>query len=229
MHGTARPLQWWGHKVCEWAPRTGTVDPTTVALESVRTYGPLALFAFVFLETSLLFPLLPSEVVVPAAAVALVTDPVSLAVFVAAATAGGTLGAYVPYAACYRTRISDANWLERRLRVPDERVERAQAWFRRWGQSSVLWGRFLPVLRSVISVPAGMARMDPRRFGVYTLLGTAAFYAATGGLVYYGRRASVFATAFAVAGRRPSLTALLAVVTVGAAVVLGSWLRDRDT
>lgn len=65
------------------------VDLTALTLHLLRLYGPLVLCLFTFLETSMLFPFLPSEVVVLAAAALLVTDPVSLVVFVLAAGMGG--------------------------------------------------------------------------------------------------------------------------------------------
>jgi membrane protein DedA with SNARE-associated domain len=184
------------------------VDVTAVALELVRLYGPLALCLFAFLETSMLFPFLPSEVVVPAAAAVLVTDPRSFLVFVTAAGIGGTVGAFVPFAVFYGTWIGELDWIRDRVDVSDEQIERGRAWFRRWGQSSVLWGRFLPVVRSVISVPAGIARMDPLRFGAFTAVGHLGFYAAVGGLVYYGRRQSLLAAVVAVATDRPALIAV---------------------
>ncbi|WP_135305882.1 DedA family protein [Haloarcula amylovorans] len=197
------------------------VDATAVALDLLRLYGPLALCLFTFLETSMLFPFLPSEVVVPAAAALLITDPVSLLVFVLAATVGGTVGAFVPFYVCYRTRPGEHGWLRRRIRVSDEQIERGQTWFQRWGQSSVLWGRFLPVLRSVISIPAGFAEMNPAQFGVFTAVGTTGFYAATGALVYYGREESFFEAAFAIAVEKPGLTALVVLVLVGIGLGFG--------
>jgi membrane protein DedA with SNARE-associated domain len=200
-------------------------DPTTVALEVVRLYGPLALCLFTFLETSMLFPLLPSEVVVPAAAALLVTDLPSLLVFVAAASVGGTVGAFVPFVVCYRSRVGETDWLGDRLGVPAARIERGRDWFRRWGESSVCWGRFLPVIRSVISVPAGLARMAPLRFGLFTAVGSAGFYAASGGLVYYGRQRSLFAAIVGVAADRPGLTAIGILVALGVGFLARSWSR----
>lgn len=205
---------------------TPEMDLTRVALAFVRLYGPLALCFFVFLETSLLFPFLPSEVVVPGAAVLLVTDLPSFLVFVTAAGVGGTAGAFVPFWVCSPRRLGDARWLEDSLSVSDERLEQGRRWFRRWGQSSVCWGRFLPVLRSVISVPAGFAGMSAGRFGVLTATGTVGFYAATAGLVYYGRQASLFGVALRVAADSPVLTVVV-LVAVGLGFLGGWWLLRR--
>ena len=198
------------------------VDLTALTLHLLRLYGPLVLCLFTFLETSMLFPFLPSEVVVPAAAALLVTDPVSLVVFVLAAGIGGTAGAFVPFYAARGTRFGNVDRITDRILVSEDRIARGRKWFRRWGRSSVLWGRFLPAFRSVVSIPAGLAKMNPRRFGTFTAVGTVGFYAATGGLVYYGRQRSLFESAVAVAAGSPGITAVAVLVLVGGAVLVRS-------
>ncbi|MFC6939555.1 DedA family protein [Salinirubellus sp. GCM10025818] len=198
-------------------------DVTAVALEAVRLYGPLALCLFTFLETSMLFPFLPSEVVVPAAAAVIITDPVSFLAFLVAAGVGGTVGAFLPFYVFSDTRVGDNDWLRDHIHVSAQRLERGEAWFRRWGQSSVLWGRFLPVLRSVISVPAGLAGMSPIRFGAFTAVGTVAFYAAAGGVVYYGRQRSLFAAALDAASARPGLAAVAALALLALGGLVWRW------
>jgi membrane protein DedA with SNARE-associated domain len=198
---------------------------TRVALELVRLYGPLALCLFVFLETSLLFPFLPSEIVVPGAAALLVTDLPSFLVFVTAAGVGGTAGAFVPFRLCSPRRLGDARRLEGFRFVSDDRLERGRRWFRRWGQSSVCWGRFLPVLRSVISIPAGFAGMSAARFGVLTATGTVGFYAVTAAIVYYGRQASLFSVVVRVAADRPVLTVVGLLAAFSLWYVGRRWLR----
>ena len=191
------------------------VDLTTTAMRLLGLYGPLALLLFTFLETSMLFPFLPSEAVLPAAAALLVTDVPSFLGCGGAVTVGGTVGAFVPFYVFHDTRIGDNGWLKRHIHVSDERIERGEVWFRRWGRSSVLWGRLLPVLRSVVSIPAGFVDMRPLLFGVYTAVGTVLFYAATAGVVYYARERSLFETAMVIAADRPLVTVVVAVAVVG--------------
>jgi membrane protein DedA with SNARE-associated domain len=50
-------------------------------------------------------------------------------------------------------------------------IDRAHAWFERYGEAAVFVGRLLPVIRTFISLPAGVARMSFWRFSIYTLLG----------------------------------------------------------
>ncbi len=157
---------------------------TGTGLDLVAQYGYFALFVFMFLETSMLFPLLPSEVTVPFAAAFLVTGPVSFGLFVLAATAGATIGSVVAYYLFAATGNRALDRYRDRLRVSDERIERGQHWFRRWGEGSVFWGRLLPVARSIISIPAGLAGMEIRRFTAYSAGGSACFAAGVAALVY---------------------------------------------
>nr|WP_305794394.1 DedA family protein [Halomarina rubra] len=202
---------------------------TTAALDLARTYGYLFVLVFVFLETSMLFPLLPSEVVLPASASILVTTPASLGLFVLAATAGAVLGGVVAYELFRRAgeRAVDSTW----LRVEAADAERARRWFRRWGSHSVLWGRLLPVLRSIVSIPAGLSGMHRALFTGYTAVGAFAFNAAVGGLVYAGVDESVYDATLTLAGDHPLVVgALTLAALVGAAIAYrestGEW-RDR--
>ena len=203
------------------------VDLTAVALRFVGLYGPLALCLFTFLESSMIFPFLPSEVVVPAAAVLLINDPTSFLSFVIAASVGGTVGAFVPFYVFRDTRAGETDWIRDRIAISDEHIERGRAWFRRWGRSSVLWGRFLPALRSVVSIPAGLSEMKPTKFGVFTAAGVVGFYAATGGVVYYGRQQSLFTAAFGVATERPGLTVVVLLTLLGIGLLVRRWSRRQ--
>ena len=196
------------------------VDPGQTALRFVELYGPLALFVFTFLEASMLFPFLPSEVVVPAAAAVLVQDVASFVVFVGAAGVGGTVGAFVPYYAFRGPGSSVFDRLGDHLRVSEESKERARRWFLEWGVTSVLWGRFLPGLRSVISIPAGLVGMSAAWFGVLTAVGTVAFYASVAALVYYAQESSISRVLRRAAADRPLLVAVIALGVLAAMVLL---------
>ncbi|QCS41284.1 DedA family protein [Natrinema versiforme] len=203
-------------------------DFGTAALRFIQLYGPIALLVFTFLETSMLFPFFPSEVVVPAAAALLIVDPISFLVFVAAATVGGTVGAFVPFYAFRGPGSRGLGRLRERINVSEDATERGRQWFRRWGQSSVFWGRFLPALRSVVSIPAALAGMSPARFGVYTAAGTVLFYAAVGAVVYYGRQRSLFAAAGSVAAERPVLAVTIAAVVLVAGFLIVTRHRRKE-
>jgi membrane protein DedA with SNARE-associated domain len=77
--------------------------------------------------------------------------------------------------------------LERRgrwLHVPPERLDRAERWFRRWGNFGVLVGRVTPVVRSFVSIPAGVFGMRLAPYALYTLVGSAVWSFAIAGAGY---------------------------------------------
>src|SRR5215831_19491490 len=92
-----------------------------------------------------------------------------------AGTAGNVAGSYIAWAVGryggqpLLRRLSEGRLGRRLLRERD--LDRAVAWFDRHGNKAVLIGRLLPVVRTFISLPAGIAGMPPLRFGVYTTLG----------------------------------------------------------
>ena len=141
----------------------------------IATYGYLAIFALMVLESACI-PI-PSEVTMLFGG-ALVTAPLlapeqqlSLGLVVAAGTAGNVVGSWLAYwlgAAGGRPLLE--RW-GRYLLIRPHEVDRAHAWFERRGPAAVFVGRLLPVVRTFISVPAGVAGMDLGRFTLYTVLG----------------------------------------------------------
>ncbi|MFB9442922.1 DedA family protein [Dactylosporangium vinaceum] len=121
-----------------------------------------------------IFPILPSEVVLPVAGFAASRGELGLAAVIVWTTIGSVAGSLVVYGA--------GAWLGRdRVRALAARmplvktadVDRAEAWFARHGGKTVLLGRMLPVFRVLISVPAGVERMPLVRFIGYTAIGSA--------------------------------------------------------
>jgi membrane protein DedA with SNARE-associated domain len=90
----------------------------------------------------------------------------------AAGTLGYTLGSILGWAI---GRYGGRPYLERHgrwLHVTPEKLDRAEAWFERYGDATVFFGRMMPVVRSFISIPAGVAEMPFGRYTVLTFLGT---------------------------------------------------------
>lgn len=157
-------------------------------LAFVAQYGFLALFIFLFLETSMLFPFIPSELTLLFAATLLVSNPMTFAAFVFVAAAGATIGSLFLYYVFDMARQPVIDRYGSSIHVSETDIERAGRWFRRWGESSVFWGRCLPVLRSVISIPAGLAGMRVGKFAVYSGAGSGFFAAGVAVLVVTGRK-----------------------------------------
>ncbi|MDP9327356.1 MAG: DedA family protein [Actinomycetota bacterium] len=108
----------------------------------------------------------------------------NLPLVIAAGTAGNLAGSWLAY---WAGAVGGRPLLERfgrYLLIRPHEVDRAHAWFERHGDIAVFFGRLLPVIRTFISLPAGIARMNVVRFTVYTVLGCLPFVTAIGYLGY---------------------------------------------
>ncbi|MBO8142207.1 MAG: DedA family protein [Firmicutes bacterium] len=132
-----------------------------------------------------LFPPIPSEAVLPFAGFMTTRSPLTLFGVVAAATAGSVLGSFALYfagAAFGRERVHRfiARY-QRYLTVGPEHLRHAEEWFARHGARAVFLCRMVPILRSVISIPAGLVRMNAVSFTAYTVIGSFIWNAALAG------------------------------------------------
>jgi membrane protein DedA with SNARE-associated domain len=152
-------------------------------VDTVATLGPVGVGLLVALET--VFPPIPSEVVLPVAGLLAGQGRMSLVLTVVGATAGSLVGALVLYWAGARLGSERLRRLAERMPLLEGLdVDRAEAWFDRHGGTAVLLGRGVPVVRSLVSIPAGVERMPLPRFVVYTVLGSAVYNGALVGAGY---------------------------------------------
>lgn len=158
----------------------GTVVDVVTLL--FATIGLPGLFALMAVE-SFGIPPIPSEVILPFAGFLVADGTFSLGGTLIAALAGGLVGSFIAYAVgrWWRSRLAGLG--AGYLRIRPEHLDRMDAWFAHRGEITVAVARVLPAVRSYISYPAGTARMDPTRFGLYTLAGSIPW---TLGLVYAG-------------------------------------------
>jgi membrane protein DedA with SNARE-associated domain len=190
----------------------------------VRTYGYVAVFVFLVLETAWIIHFVPSEVVIPAVAAYLVTDPTTFAVFVAVGTVAAVVGSLFAY---YLFGVSGERVLRRYghlIKLPESELDRSRAWFRRWGEGLMFWGRVIPVVRTPISVPAGMAGMHRGRFVCYSAAGWLVYNTTLVWLVYGGADGTSPLDA-AVAAARRGEPAVIGVALVAAAIAAIGWYR----
>lgn len=130
----------------------------------------------IFLEN--VFPPIPSEVVLPLAGFTVSMGSLSFWPTFLWATAGSVAGAWLLYGigaaigAERLRRIADWMWL-----VEPEDVDQSLNWFDRYGPVSVFVGRFVPGVRSLISIPAGIDRMSPVSFTLWTAIGSSGWNA----------------------------------------------------
>ncbi len=139
-------------------------------LAAVESGGGLALGLALLAEN--LFPPIPSELILPLAGFAVQDGRVPHLEALGAATAGSTVGAAILYAVGRfggRSVLYRYHWL---FRLEPEQLDRADAWFDRHGSWVVLWGRMVPIFRSVVSIPAGFSEMPLLRFMTLTAIGS---------------------------------------------------------
>ena len=139
----------------------------------IASYGYVAVFLLMAAESACI-PV-PSELVMTfggaLAAGAVPGASLNLVAVIAVGVAGNVAGSYVAWAAGrYGGQPALRRW-GRRLWLRDHDLDRASRWFERYGARAVLIGRVLPVVRTFISLPAGIAGMKPVRFGLYTAIG----------------------------------------------------------
>ncbi len=140
----------------------------THLVNSLTNAGPLGVFLGMIGESAGV-PL-PSEVLLPFAGFLVLTGRIAFMTVLLIAIAAQVIGSLIGYAIGYfggRPLVARLSRL-----FGDHGVERAEAWFSRHGRASVFWGRFLPVVRTYISWPAGLARMPIGPFLAYTILGS---------------------------------------------------------
>lgn len=148
---------------------------TEWVIDVIDALGYVGVCLLVALEN--LFPPIPSEVILPFAGFVASDGNASLPGMIVAATAGSLVGAWVLYAVAAwigpeRVHAFLLRW-GKWLRIPGRDVDRAERWFDRWDNLAVLLGRCVPLIRSIVSIPAGLRRMPIISFTVFTLVGSA--------------------------------------------------------
>src|SRR6058998_3575980 len=150
----------------------------------VLTGGYTGIVVLMAMESSI-FPV-PSEIVIPPAAFLATEGKLNTFGVIAAGTFGSWLGATATYwAALWLGRVFIARW-GRYFLLSEHKLERAERWVRRYEAGGIFFARLLPVIRHVISIPAGIIRMNFTTFSVMTLAGSALWCSV---LTWFGQKA----------------------------------------
>lgn len=135
----------------------------------VQSYGLLAVFLLMLLE-SCGVPF-PSEVIMPAAGFLAFSGHLSLAAAIVVGAAGNLVGSLIAYALAAAFGEPLLLGPGARIGISGSHLRLAQRWFDRHGFATVFWGRVLPVIRTYISFPAGLARVRLAPFVLLTFIG----------------------------------------------------------
>jgi membrane protein DedA with SNARE-associated domain len=158
------------------------VEQTMVAL------GYVGIAFLMFMEN--LFPPIPSELIMPLAGfTAATTGKLAIAPAIIAGVVGTVLGAFPWY---YLGKVMGENrikgWLGKHgkwIGISVEELEKTQRWFQKHGKKAVLFGRMVPVIRTLVSLPAGFSNMPMAQFLIYSTIGTLGWVGLLTGIGYW--------------------------------------------
>lgn len=149
----------------------------TAALSNfVAAYGLFAVFVLMVFE-SCGFPF-PSEVIMPTSGLLAATGHLNLVAAIVAGALANLVGSLIAYGLAARFGEPLLLGPGRYIGIRAHHLELAEGWFQRWGLFAVLLGRVLPVIRTYISFPAGLARVEIVRFSALTFIGALPWCAA---------------------------------------------------
>lgn len=142
-------------------------------VDVVDSVGEVGVGALIFLES--VVPPIPSEIVLPFAGFSSSRGDLNIVLAWVAATVGAVAGALLLYGVGALVgyerlvELSEKRWF---LLFGEKDLERGERFFERHGGAIVFFGRCIPLVRSIVSVPAGVARMPLVRFTVLTAVGS---------------------------------------------------------
>ncbi|HPW34475.1 MAG TPA: DedA family protein [Candidatus Paceibacterota bacterium] len=152
-----------------------------IVIVCIQTTGYAGIFVLMALESANI-PI-PSEIIMPFSGFLAAEGNFSIWVVIIIGTLGNVFGSYVSYKL--------ANWIVMnrhklwilKITISDNFLDKSRQWFEKYGSVSVLFSRILPVVRTFISLPAGLGKMKMSKFITYTFLGSFIWSAA---LSYFG-------------------------------------------
>ena len=198
-------------------------------MQFVLDWGYAGVFVMMLFESTAL-PI-PAEVVIPPAAYWAAQGRFNIAAIVIVATAGSWAGSALSYWVALKLGRPLVERYGRYVLLSHHKIEATDAWFEAYGAGGIFVARLLPAVRHLISIPAGLFRMDFRVFSVTTILGAGLY---NGALAWFGIK---------VLGDQPALlqnpAAMINVLKtkshylIGFAVVIGilygvmTWMQRR--
>lgn len=132
--------------------------------------GYVGIFAGMALESACI-PI-PSEAILPFGGYLSFTGRLNLIAMILIGTIGGTAGSIGAY---YLGKLGGRPLVEKyadKLRISKSKIEKSDEYFNKYGEKIVFFSRLLPIIRTFISLPAGISKMEFKKFTMYTFLGS---------------------------------------------------------
>ena len=144
-------------------------------LSMMNQFGYIGVFLLIAIEN--IFPPIPSEVILLFGGFMTTYSELNIIIMIIFATLGSLIGAIILY---YIGRLLNKERLKkiisgrigRILRLKNSDIDKADEWFDTKGNKTVFFCRFIPIVRSLISIPAGMSEMSLGKFFLYTTFGS---------------------------------------------------------
>ena len=152
-----------------------------LVIEIMNNFGYIGVFLLIAIEN--IFPPIPSEVILLFGGFMTTFTDMNIIGVIIASTLGSLVGAIALY---YIGKILNKQRLKKiitskygkLLRLTPKDIDKADNWFDTKGNKTVFFCRFIPLIRSLISIPAGMSEMPMKKFLIYTVAGSAIWNAA---------------------------------------------------
>lgn len=153
----------------------GDLSMQNFIIEFMNSFGYFGVFLLIAIEN--IFPPIPSEVILLFGGFMTTYTKLNIIFMIIASTLGSLIGAIVLY---YIGKIFNKERLKKIisgkigkiLRLKNSDIDKADKWFDTKGNKTVFFCRFIPIVRSLISIPAGMSEMPIIKFLIYTIFGS---------------------------------------------------------
>jgi len=152
-------------------------------MQFVLDYGYLAVFVLMILESTA--APVPAEIVIPPAAFWASQGRMNIWLIVVAATAGSWVGSAISYWVAWKLGRPLVEQYGRYVHLSGDRLKKADAWIEEYGGGGIFVARLLPGIRHLISIPAGLFKMNFTLFSLMTIAGAGVF---NGALAWFGQR-----------------------------------------
>jgi membrane protein DedA with SNARE-associated domain len=136
----------------------------------ISTSGYLGVFLLMVLESAVM-PI-PSEVVMPFAGYLASTGTFDLTLIVLVGTLGNLVGSLIAYYVGLRVGRAAILKYGKYVLLRESHLVIAENWFKKYGSNVIFFSRMTPIVRTVISLPAGISKMNLKKFSILTFLGS---------------------------------------------------------
>jgi len=138
-------------------------------ISTIGHIGYIGIFLLMFVE-SCGIPM-PSEVIMPFSGFLVADGKMTLWAITIAGTVGNLFGSLLAYWIGHRGGRPLIEKYGKYILISEHDLDLADRWFKKYGDWTVFFGRLLPIIRTYISFPAGISKMDVKKFALYTTLG----------------------------------------------------------